>query len=183
MDFTGWLTTWLTRHPLKAPPELGQARYTAEVMAKIKAMAPARSPVGMSQWLSWPRLALAGVGAAGVLMLLVVNASRSSQVPLAERLTQAAQTLAEVDEPLPELMNGQAVTELAQDLEAEDHQLILAESSASQEQQWLDQTLELLDQLDEDVPGVNSDEPSGNDEEEWLKELDTLDEGPSAASS
>ena len=184
MEFTSWLTTWLARHPLKTPSEIDPTRYTTEVMTRVRAVtpaaAPARSPAGVPQWLSWPRLALVVATAASI--AVVIGTTRSSRERLAHRVTRDAQLLAELDEPLPELLNGQEAAELAQDLEAEDHQMLLAESAPSQDQQWLEQTLQLLDQLDENVPGVDADEPSGNDEE-WLKELDTLDNGSPATSS
>ena len=185
MEFTTRLRTWLTRHPLKTPSDIDRAHYTTEVMAKVRAVttAPAQAPqrVWRPHWLSWPQLALVVATAAGI--VVIVSTAHSSREQLAHRLTQDAQMLAEVDEPLPELLNGEEAAELAQDLEEEDHHILLAESAPSQDQQWLDQTLQLLDQLDEEVPGVDSDQTAGNDDEEWLKELDTLDNGSSATSS
>ena len=184
MEFTSWLTTWLARHPLKTPSEIDPTRYTTEVIARVKALAPTPTsrPVSPLQ-LVWGWLRLALVVATAASIAVVIGTTRSSRERLAHRVTRDAQLLAELDEPPPELLNGQETAELAQDLEAEDHQLLLAESAPNQDQQWLEQTLQLLDQLDENVPGVDSDEPLGNDDEEWLKELDTLDEGPSSTSS
>lgn len=56
--------------------------------------------------------------------------------------------------------------------------LQLAESPEA-EDQWLDDTLQLLDELDES----DADEATGASEEDWLKELEQLDETELAASS
>jgi len=56
----------------------------------------------------------------------------------------------------------------------------LAESPAGSEDQWLEETLLLLDELDEDV---SSESAGDGSEEEWLEELEWLDETELAASS
>lgn len=58
--------------------------------------------------------------------------------------------------------------------------VVLAESQAS-EDQWLDETLQLLDELDEDTS--SSDSAGDGSEEEWLQELELLDETDLASSS
>lgn len=55
----------------------------------------------------------------------------------------------------------------------------LAESPAS-EDRWVEDTLQLLDELDEDVA---DDTVGGTSEEEWFEELQLLDETELAASS
>jgi len=51
--------------------------------------------------------------------------------------------------------------------------------SPSADDQWVEETLQLLDEFDEDL----SDETAGTSEEEWLEELQQLDEGELATSS
>ena len=49
-DVAARLLAWLQRHPLKQPPSTKQAAYTDEVMARVRASAPA--PV--LQWVLRP---------------------------------------------------------------------------------------------------------------------------------
>ena len=60
--------------------------------------------------------------------------------------------------------------------------VVLAESPATaSEDQWLDETLQLLDELDEDAA---SGESAGNgSDDEWMQELESLDEAELAANS
>lgn len=134
------LLLWLTRHPLKKPSGIDRAQYTAEVMAKIKALdAPAPAPAPARSWLPWPRLAMTlATVATGILIMLSVR--HQAQAPLPQ----------------------------------------LAESPAASEDQWLEETLLLLDELDEDV---SSDTAGDGSEDEWLEELELLDETDLASSS
>ena len=69
----------------------------------------------------------------------------------------------------------QASRQLAHPPEA----VLIAESPAADDQ-WLEDTLQLLDELDEDV---SSETAGDGSEEEWLEELELLDETDLAASS
>ncbi len=70
MDFMTWLTTWLAKHPLKAPSDAVQRRYTAEVMEQVRALhAPVRAP--RSSWLTWPSFSLGAAVAAAAVLLVV----------------------------------------------------------------------------------------------------------------
>jgi hypothetical protein len=179
MDFTTWLNTWLTRHPLKEPTHLNPADYTAQVMAKVNALtppsveAPVSSPIRL--WRSWPRLALVGASVAtGVLLVLGrINRSQVQLVQEAQGIDRDAQLLTELGEPLPlPSEDAEGIEELAQELHANDT-VMLAESTSSDDQ-WLEETLQLLDQLNEDLPATDAGESS--DDEEWLNELQMLDE-------
>ena len=130
--------SWLTRHPLKGPSGIDRAQYTAEVMAKIKALdVPAPAPTPARSWLPWPRLVLTmATVAAGVLLMLTVTHPTSRHM-----------------------------FQLVQSNDAED--------------QWLDDTLQLLDQLDENA----ADEATGASDEDYLEELKQLDNTELAASS
>ena len=153
MDFLTWLDAWMHRHPLQQPPETHRARYTAEVMARVKALptAPTPAPARPGQWLAWPRLTLAvATGIAGFVLLGTV-----------------------VGRPPQQLAQPPPVSESPADA------LVLAESPSSDDQ-WLEETLQLLEELDEELP---ADAASDGSEEEWLEELQLLDEGPLAASS
>jgi hypothetical protein len=114
-------------------------------------------------------------------MLIVVGAVRRSQAQLASAIDRDAQLIAAVDELVPTSPagNGASPDELAQELQAEDL-LMLAESSpAAEDDQWLDQTMQLLEQLDEDLPGDVSNDAS----DDWLNELQQIDETELAANS
>lgn len=150
MDVTTWLKTWLSRHPLQMPPEPDRARYTADVMARIRALErPAASPAPIRLWAGWPRPALAWASAAAGLLLVIGVLSIVSG-----RSTQLAR-------------HGQ--------------QLVLAESPTTDEA-WLEETMALFDLLDEEIAAESAGE-SFDTEEDWLQELQWLDEADLASSS
>lgn len=191
MDFSTWLRTRLARYPLKEPPAFDRLRFVAEVMERVNALGgptPALRPAG--RWWAWPRLALAAAAVAAALLVVgrvqspgpgSVPASLTGdpETPLAEQIADDAQVLAALDEPLP-LAPGAPddAEELAQELAAMDA-LLLAEAPPSDDA-WIEQTLTLLEQLEEDLPEGAADDPSGD---EWLDELQWLDEHDLAASS
>ena len=150
MNATAWLKTWLLRHPLKGPTDSDQSRYTAEVMAQVKAISqrePASSSVRL--WISWPRLALTcAAAAAGIAIVLTIS-------------HHPAQRVAQGD--LPDRSSAM---------------IVLAESPSTDEA-WVDETIQLLNEFNEDLP----EDASGSSSDEWLDELQTLDENELAASS
>jgi hypothetical protein len=182
MDFADWLTSWLTRHPLKAPADADRSRFTAEVMASVKAQTqPRRDPAsGAARFQSvWARLAVSlAAAAAAVLVGLTVFHPSGSGERLATQLAQESELLASVGEPV----HGWAIADdadgLAEDLEREDT-LVLAEAPPSDDS-WVADTLQLLDQLDEELP---DDASSESNEDDWLDELQMLDENELAARS
>ncbi|MDP3703532.1 MAG: hypothetical protein Q8R78_04030 [Candidatus Omnitrophota bacterium] len=160
------LFSWLSRHPLKGPSDMNRAQYTAEVMAKINAVeSPAPAPAPVRSWLPWPRLAMTlATVAAGVLIMMSVThqaPERFAQPPSFDSTQDGA--LSEVEGP-PELVAP----------------VVLAESPAGSEDQWFDETLQLLDELDE---GTSSDSAGNGSDDEWLEELELLDETDLAANS
>jgi len=98
---------------------------------------------------------------------------------LATEITRDSQLLAALDdtglEPLGATDEVEALTE---DVELLDL-MTLAESPPS-DADWIEQTLQLLEEIDEDAP----EETTGDtDEEDWLNELQLLDETELTASS
>ena len=141
MDFSRWLTTWLTRHPLKDPVGMDRASYTREVISKIHARQhPAVSPAPWWQVLLNPPVALA---AAAVVVMAVTATLEHSRATLAQQSLRDAARLAE---------------------------------SPPGDDEWIQQTMQLLEQLDQDVPGDDAAGSASSSEEEWLKELEMLDE-------
>ena len=182
MAFTLWLTDWLKRHPLKEPSGESRARYTAEVMSKIKAIPEAAPilPQLSSSRLRWRWAAafaavLIGTTAAGLL--------RRSEQSLSTRVVRESRLLTELSkqldsdewwtgkEPFGGLLIIGDFDSLAEELETMDS-LTLAQE-ADENQSWLEETLQLLNQLEEDLPG---DLPGEEPEDTWLKELEFLDE-------
>jgi len=167
-DFLARLNAWLTRHPLKTPSESFRASYVEEVMARIRTT-PRPSPV---LWFPRSRLALAlGTAFAGVLAFAVLMNRAPSQ--MARQVEQDWQVLATVGE-LPELPLG----DLTEEMQAIDQMMLAQAEPALDEEAWIDETLELLNDLDEE-PEVSSDEEVL---EEWLRELEVLDEEELASS-
>ena len=149
MDFSTWLTHWLTRHPLKEPPSPDRADYTREVMATVRTLdRPVPAPVPARPWFSWPRPAFAVAAAAAGVALVIATATRSTP--------QVAR------EPSPST-------------------LTLAESPEGDDQ-WIEETIQLLDQLDEN-DDLSQDAPGEVSDEDWLNELEMLDETDLASSS
>lgn len=195
MEFTAWFRQWVSGHPLKEPPAFDRARYIAEVMERVKALGeptPALRPAG--RWWAWPRLALATAAVAAALLVVArvqspgpgpgpVPASMTggAGTPLAQEISDDAQVLAALDEPLP-LASGATddAEELAQELAAMDMDALLLAEAPPSDDAWIEQTLTLLEQLEEDLPEGAADDPSGD---EWLDELQWLDEHDLAASS
>ena len=162
MTFDQWLRRWLTQHPLKEAAGQGRARFTADVMARVRALAsaPAARPFGSrhdvpstSLWMSWRvwgwGLAVSAV-AAGV--VLVASVGVRSPVQVARRM------------PAPNIET-----------------LVLAEST-SHDAQWVEESLQLLDQLDEES-AADADDSAPASDDEWLQELQTLDESDLASTS
>lgn len=176
MPFATWLRTWLTRHPLKEPIGTGmdRARYTAEVMARVKALGPmaetALVPIVVRQWGLWPRMAVA-LAAATAALAVVIGTRHDPSHTLAQAIATDAQLLVALDERDGDLVLEDDVEVLHDELAMTDT-MLLAELSSSDEE-WLAQTLELLDQLDEDISPETA---SDGADEEWLEELQLLDE-------
>ncbi len=150
MEFLTWLRSWLMRHPTKEPTDAERAHYTAEVMARVRALgplpggSPARAPV--RPWAWWPRMAMAMATAACLVFAL----------------TSAHQTRRQLAQQPP----GATASHPSATM--------LAESPTSDEA-WLEQTLDLLEQIDEEPPSAET-AGDGSNDEEWLDELQWLDE-------
>lgn len=144
MDLTTWLNQWLHRHPLKELPTEQRSRYTAEVMARVRRLAPPASKL-VRRWLPWPgRTAL-------------TLASAVAGIAIAVAVSQTVRAPGRI--PTPSVA-------------------VLAESPADEDQAWLEETLQLLDELEEELP-----EDAAPDDESWLEELEMLDEAELAARS
>ena len=152
MDFTAWLTSWLARHPLQAPDALDRARYTAQVMQKLTDEMP--RPFPAARWFSWPSVAMVfATTAAGVLIVLAVG-------------HRADRQLAQLTPASPPAHETRA--------------LMLAESVPTSDETWVQDTAQLLEQLDEDA---SHDDANATSDEEWLKDLQALDDGDLGANS
>jgi len=191
MDFSTWLQSWLKRHPLKAPQRLDQQQYTSEVMARIKAESTQQvyRVRSVRSGLSWPRLALtvATVAAGALIALTIFRMTPPPQVAeappspavLAQTVAQEAELLAELEEGKADLLIENGDT-LDRALETTDTLLLLAEiPSQPSDEQWLEETMQLLDQLEE---GVSSGAEEGSNDD-WLDDLQLLDDTDLAASS
>jgi hypothetical protein len=193
METLNWLARWLRRHPLKEPAGHDRTRYTAEVMARVRALEePVRSVAPIRWRLSWPRAALTfATACAGV--VIAIGLSRRAGVSATERLveqaTRDAQVLTAMSSPgaeewwtLTALSDDSASLDdldgLAEELQLMDTFRLVQQPPSDED--WLEQTLLLLEQLDEDLPQAELEEPSV---EEWWQELDGLDELEGSASS
>ena len=189
MALAPWIQRWLSGHPLKAPTRLDRAQYTAQVMARVRALAPPPTwPVAsgaVQRWVQRWRLGrqvrfraaklVGGFATAAVAAAVFVVVGRLEQPssPIAQLVEREAEVLAAVEESdvLAELTDADDLEVLAQDLEAMDI-LVLAEAESSDEQ-WLEETLQLFDEVGEDV----TEETAGDaGDDEWLDELELLDE-------
>lgn len=153
MNFVDWFRAWLLAHPLKPPAEHDAARYTIEVMQRVRALhQPATRPAAMLRWLSWPQLSFA----AAVAVVLVTTVSlRHRTFQLARAVIQDARMIEALDEsPLEPSTQEQDPELLAREAAFVDV-LQLTEvqpGASSSDEQWLEETGQLLEQFDEDVP-------------------------------
>ena len=176
MELMTWLRQWLARHPLKEPPDLDGARFTAEVMARVKAVSqPSQITVLRGMPHRWPfmRLGLvAATAAAGI--ALIVGAVGQSKRQLADHVAHGAQLLAmieESDRAIQEVPEADDPEALAKEVELIDQFTVLAEATPS-DQQAIEQTLQLLEQLDEEsLEGAVDDS-----DRTLIEELQRLDE-------
>ena len=146
MEFMSWLHHWLARHPMKTPTQEEQRRSTASVMERVRVIGPHQHDVpAQARWSwAWPRFAIAVATIA--LVVGIVRVSQPLRRQLAQQPHQAAPTRPETKSAVPQTMT---------------------------DDEWVDQTLKLLDQLDEEVVPDASTE---SEDEPWLKELELLDE-------
>ncbi len=179
MDLTSWLKRWFSRHPLKSPTEVDRATYTTEVMARVRALGqPAPSVEPVRVWLPWPRLALTVAAvAAGALLVFGVEQVRTRQ--LAQQIGRDAEVLIAVDPAEPTSLVTDDTESVAEDVQTTDL-IVLAESEPSDDA-WIEQTMQLLDELDEEAP----EEATRNTptEDDWLQEFQQVDESELSASS
>ena len=187
-DVVARLLAWLQRHPLKRSPSTKQAAYTDEVMARVRASAPA--PV--LQWVLRPtaaalssllrecrsRLALRpraafGFGTAIAFGLAVMVFTHRAPARVANDAEYSSQVLAELGE-----LNGVSGNELEDETVVLDR-LVLAEADMSTDDDvWIQETAQLLDEV-----GDSSAQASDEDSlEELLRELESLDESEIASS-
>ena len=150
MDFLTWFRAWLTQHPLKPPGASAQSQYTAEVMRNVRAL---EEPAAAPRRLVRPVWR-------GWVALTAGLATVSAGLIAVLMLTPGSRL------------------ELAQVPPASGALIRLAESLS--DEAWLDQTMQLLDELNEDTATENTDEDTSDDD--WLKELDALEQDNHPAS-
>lgn len=170
-DWMTWFRGWLARHPLKHPPMEDAQAYTEEVMTQIRVVS---HPHPVRSWrLVIPRLAwAAGALAMGVVIVNLVQ--RPAPTRLAREVERDWTLLAQLGEPVEEPAAG-----LEEDLHTLDEGILLAEGPTSlEEEAWVNDTLRLLNELDEETNG----EGDGDDLDHWLEELQQLDEAELTAS-
>ena len=187
MDFMDWLTSWLTKHPLKTP-DVHKQIYTDEVMARVRAEAQPKKAV-FSLPVFIPRLALVAASVAVIAFAVVTRQpsgvlGRMARVPSAVSEKQVAeleenwQLLAMLDDSTDEPLTAAAedVEGFLQDSD-EMELLMLAADTGSGDEQWLEQTLSLLEQFDDEAGSdLTGEEGNPSSEEEWVHELEMLDE-------
>ena len=178
MELMTWFQAWLTRHPLKGPAEAERASYTAEVMTRVRALDPPSAVVPASvpvrRWAWWSRFAVAMATTAAVAVTVsLVHQSRSQLAtpPLRDVGMSDPATLAESPSPGAAPLWPPAGGHLPR----------FAGESPSTEEEWFEQTLQLLEQLEEDSSAETAGD--GVEEEEWLEELQWLDDSELSTAS
>jgi len=161
MDFQQWLKRWLEQHPEKDPGSHDRSAYTAEVMRRIKELkSPSKAPAPAWPW--W-RPALVFAAAAGVVLLMVSQTGRAPQI--------AKETPAQ---PQPVQVASMPETGSARAAEPTPPPLpILLAQESGEDAAWLEETLQLLEALDEDLPDGSSESWS---DEQWMDEIEVLDD-------
>ncbi len=184
MDFATWFRSWMTRHPVHLSSQRDCAGYTAEVMARVHAIAPQASGSPKPRWSTawrWPRVAFA-LTTAAVMAVVIVGVRRASTRQLAQAVTEDTVLLAALEDPAEPSPMVNGIEGLADELEVTDH-LLLAESPGDEER-WLEETLQVLNELDDEFPTDPALEasPDATGTDEWLDELRDLDDEFAASS-
>ena len=170
MDFATWFRRWLARHPLKEPGEHDPGRFTAEVMARVREVAPAPVRARPPAWFQqvWGRWALAAVAAAVLAVVVLRVVPRPEAQVARETPVQTVQPLAS----LPKSPGSGAPGTLT----------LAASEKVEDDASWLEGTVELLEALEEDPEDGTAASPQGSDEE-WLQEIESIDDAELAAAS
>ena len=158
-NWNDWLREWLQRHPIQDPPAHLQHNYVQEVLAKIQA---SENPSRAVAWrprlqLGW-RFALGGTLAAALAVTIALV--RPPRYP-AQQIEQDAQILLEVGG-----VTFYNDADLEEEAQVQDR-IVLAEAEE-------EETLRLREELEE--AGANPAEGEASSDEEWLRELQSLDE-------
>lgn len=178
--FLGWLTGWLSRHPLRTPASSGSSAYAKHVMARIRALSSPKRRIipvtwaGLIAWVRGPRLALALSAATA---LVVAGFTLRFGIPhrtlVMAHLDRELQVLAEVEAlPDPLALEPSAET-LEEELRFMDRMMLAQAGPVDEDEAWIEETLELLDEVEE-VPKDPTQDPQAADE--WWEELQELDE-------
>ena len=152
MDFSTRLRSWLAGYPVKLPAEHNAAQYTADVIERVRAIErPSAAPVPRQTWrhLTW----FAAVATAALIM--VVTGRQLGHGPLGPSGGLAFH---------PALTNGETEA-MAQEMAVLDA-MVIAEAEPSADEEWIDETLLLMEQLGEDA----SADPT-SDEDRLLEDL------------
>ena len=160
------LANWLARHPVRTPPASGQASYTREVMARVERLSSAPSPARIPR--GWAIGTVAALACAAIMMVASQSPTR-----LTSAIARDADVLSAVGES-PAVLPAD-IADVAEELQMTDR-LMLAELPPDEDEAWMQETLQLLGEL-EDEPSDAGDESSLQDYYELLEEeLRRLDE-------
>lgn len=175
-EFLGWLTDWLSRHPVRPPAETTPSDYADQVMRRVKTagIVPAAAWRPQPQWF----VAFGTVAAAIAVGFVVLT---NSPERLSASLERDIEVLAEVDEEAIGSLLTSSVDGIAQELQLLNQMRLAELEEVVDEEAWLEETMELLN----DVEGIDAASgPSGDDQslEELLQELEQLDATESASS-
>lgn len=168
MSFSTWLSGWLSKHPVKTPPVDAQD-YTRQVMARIQE-APAQRPAfSLAAFL--PQLAVGALAAALAMALL-----RPSVQPGVSGLVAQAGLLAALDDAFPlEALDADDIGGLMEASDAIQLWTFAEDAAADSDQEWLEQTLGLLEQFDDPTSADASVDGGAAEDDDWLQELQMLD--------
>ena len=162
-NWDSWMQEWLKAHPVKEPPPELLRTYQQEVMARIRVE---RNPAGIYVWRPPLRWTL-GLGGALATALAVAALMVRSPTHLSRQIEQETLVLFEA-EGVASLNDA----DLEEEVQAQDR-IVLAEAVENE-------TLELWEEIEE--VGANPAEGEVGSNEEWLRELQNLDEEEMALS-
>ena len=181
MDFTTWLASWIRRHPLKTQ-DVDRRDFTDAVMQRIeKAQMPRR------EWrlsFAWPRLMMPALAACALALLIVAvhprfqhsnssHLARTVHPATIQQITNELNVLASLDPTVLEALSSDEDEALLKETDEAEFLMFAEDNRTTGDDQWLEQTIQLLEQFDEDV---SSDVSSEGSEEDWMNELKVLDE-------
>lgn len=161
----------------REPDERERTQFTSGVMARVTALSPPHAGLEPRLRLSWPTVRMALLAATATVVCLLWLRAPADSRQIAWTVARDLQVLASLGEVAEVVPDDDEVAALEEELRLTET-LLLAEAEPT-DAEWIEQTLQLLDELGE---GTDAGDATLF-EEEMLRELELFDDEDVAVSS